>query len=138
MLHMGRFVSVIESTVARSYCAGERRSRSFDGKGDTQRLIKLGQFHEPETADIISKHGFRDAGKSVGMDRTFAFQPFSNSDGDFRGEAEPAGVNRRADHGGKSCIDEVLAAYNSKHALLLGILSRLAHEVEVAPLHGST
>jgi hypothetical protein len=66
------------------------------------------------------------------MDRAVAFQPFGSSDGDLRGKAEPAEVNRCADHGGKSCVDEVPTAYHGKHALLLGVLPRLPHEVDVA------
>ena len=68
----------------------------------------------------------------------FLFEALFQTNADLRAEAIMLGVNAGADHGRKPRVNQRLAAYDDKDTLFARIAnSRLLHQVQLAPLHGS-
>ena len=72
-------------------------------------------------ADIVSEDGFRQADKFIAMDTAIMFQAIFNIDLNLSEQAVIFAINRSANNGGKTRVDQNLTAYDNKNPIFFRI-----------------
>lgn len=127
-----------DDDITGSLCGG---GHDVEIQRNSQCGVEFGQFRRAQAAQETRQHGLRQADQFVAMDAAFVFQSFLDADRDLRTQTIAPRVHRSGGSGGKSGIEQNLAAYNREHPLLLRIrmprlwLPRLTHQVQIAPAH---